>query len=184
MSISGPGADVSCRIAWSDDALAIADVQARAWRASYVDLLPAELLEALDPEEIAEGWRASLARPVDARSRVLIALQRSTVTGFALTGPAQDPDGDPVLDGELSDLTVDPRHRRSGHGSRLMQACVDTLVADRFTRAVSWVNAGDDAVRALLTEAGWAPDGAHRELDLRGDGEVTVKQIRLHTGIG
>ena len=46
-----------------------------------------------------------------------------------------------------------------------------------------WVNAGDDDLRGFLAEAGWAPDGAHRELDLRGDGEVTVKQIRLHTAI-
>ena len=64
-----------------------------------------------------------------------------------------------------------------------MQACVDTLVADGFTTSVIWVNVGDDDLRGFLAEAGWAPDGAHRELDLRGDGEVTVKQIRLHTAI-
>lgn len=179
-----PSADVSCRVAWSDDAPAIARVQARAWRSSYVGVLPDALLDALDLDEVAAGWREAMARPADARSRVLIALERSTVTGFAVTGPALDPDCDPVADGELSDLTVDPEHRRDGHGSRLMQACVDTLLADRFTRAVSWANTADDAVRELLTSAGWSPDGAHRELDLRGDGEIRVKQVRLHTSIG
>jgi hypothetical protein len=39
-------------------------------------------------------------------------------------------------------------------------------------------------LRQFLTDAGWAPDGAHRELDLRGDGEVLVKQVRLHTDLG
>ena len=41
----------------------------------------------------------------------------------------------------------------------------------------------DDARRAFLTEAGFAPDGAHRELDLHGDGSVRVKQVRLHADL-
>lgn len=177
-------ADVSCRVAWADDAPAIAAVQVRAWRTSYADLLPAEVLESLDAEQIAAGWHASLTRPADARNRVLIALERNLVTGFAITGPCGDPDCDPVSDGEITDLTVDPHQRSAGHGSRLMQACVETLQADRFTRAVTWLAATDDQTRAFLTPAGWAPDGAHRTLDLTGDGSVTLKQVRLHTDLG
>lgn len=177
-------ADVSCRVAWADDAPAMAAVQVRAWRTSYADLLPAEVLSSLDAEQIAGGWAAALTRPADARNRVLIALERNLVTGFAITGPAGDPDCDPIADGEVTDLTVDPHKRGAGHGSRLMQACVDTLKADRFIRAVTWVGAGDDVTRAFLTAAGWGPDGAHRTLDLTGDGTVQVKQVRLHTDLG
>lgn len=177
-------ADVSCRVAWADDAPAIAAVQVRAWRASYAELLPADLLAGLDADQLARGWRESLGRPPDARNRALVALERNLVTGFALTGPATDPDCDPVADGEVTDLTVDPHQRRAGHGSRLMQACVDTLKADRFTRAVTWLAAQDDETRTFLTDAGWAPDGAHRTLDLAGDGTVQVKQVRLHTDLG
>ncbi len=176
-----PSADVSARVAWSDDAPAIAAVQVRAWRTSYADLLPPEVLSSLDPELFTEGWRTALARPADARNRVLVALERNLVTGFVLTGPATDPDSDPVSVGELTDLTVDPHQRGAGHGSRLLQAAADTLVADRFTHAVSWLPAGDDALRTFLTDAGWGPDGAHRTLDLLGDGSTTVKQVRLHT---
>jgi ribosomal protein S18 acetylase RimI-like enzyme len=177
-------ADVSCRVAWADDAPAIAAVQVRAWRTSYDGILPAEVLAALAPDELAARWRESLTRPPDARNRVLVALERNLVTGFALTGPAGDPDSDPVADGEITDLTVDPHKRGQGHGSRLMQAGIDTLKADRFTRAVTWVAAQDDATRAFLTAAGWAADGAHRTLDLTGDGTVQVKQVRLHTSLG
>ena len=56
-------------------------------------------------------------------------------------------------------------------------------MADRFNRAVTWVPAADDALRGFLTDAGWAPDGAHRTLDLLGDGSTTVKQVRLHTAL-
>ncbi len=179
----GPTADVSVRIAWTDDADSIAAVQLRAWAELYADLVPAGTLPT-DVEAVSAQWRLALAKPADARHRVLVALERNRVVGFALTSPAADPDCDPVADGELAEVTLDPPERGKGHGSRLLQAAVDTLSADRFTRAVSWVNAGDDALRTFLTDAGWAPDTAHRELDLDGTGTTTVRQVRLHAAIG
>ncbi len=178
-----PAADVSARVAWAEDAAAIAAVQVRAWRVTYADLLPAEVLAGLDAGEIAEGWREALTRTEDARQRVLVALERNLVTGFVVTGPATDPDCDPLETGEMGDLTVDPHKRSAGHGSRLLQAAADTLVADRFTRAVTWLPAADDTLRSFLVAAGWGPDGAHRTLDLTGDGTTTVKQVRLHTAL-
>lgn len=183
--MSSPTADVSVRIAWADDAPAIADVQLRAWPELYGALLPAETFPS-GPEAVAAAaaaWRDSLSKPGDARNRVLVALERNRVTGFAITGPASDPDCDPISDGELQELTVDPADRGHGHASRLLQAAADTMVADRFARAVTWAMATDDALRTFLTEAGWAADGAHRELDLDGSGTTTVKQVRLHTAL-
>lgn len=179
----GPTADVSVRIAWADDADAIAAVQVRAWPELYAGVLPAEVFPT-DVAAVGTQWRQALAKPADARHRVLVALERNRVVGFALTSPAGDPDCDPVADGELAEVTLDPTERAKGHGSRLLQAAVDTLAADRFSRAVTWVNARDDALLRFLTEAGWAPDTAHRELDLDGSGTTTVKQVRLHTAIG
>ena len=178
-----PSADVSCRVAWADDAEAVAHLQVRAWQEQYAGLLPTAALSSLDPDALAGAWRASLTRPQDARSRVLVALERSRVVGFAMTGPAADPDCDPVADAELAELTVDPGERGQGHGSRLLQAAVDTMRADRFERAVLWSIASDDSLRSFLTDAGWAPDGAHRELDLDGEGTTRVRQVRLHTAL-
>jgi GNAT superfamily N-acetyltransferase len=180
--MSRPSADVSVRVAWADDADAIAALQVRAWQASYDGLLPAATLE-IDPARAAQAWRTTLSRPRDARTRVLVALERNRVVGFAITTPAQDPDCDPLADAELMDLTVDPGERGRGHGSRLVQAAVETMATDRFTRAVLWAMAGDDVLREFLTGAGWAPDTAHRELDLDGDGTTLVKQVRLHTDL-
>jgi GNAT superfamily N-acetyltransferase len=179
-----PTADVSVRTAWTADAAAIAAVQVSAWRESYAGLLPADVLAELDPEPIAARWTASLDKPGDARNRVLVALERATVRGFAVTGPSPDPDADPVADGEIAELVVEPSRRGAGHGSRLLHACADTLRADRFRRATTWLASTDDRARAFLADAGWAPDGAHRELDLRGDAQVLVKQVRLHTDLG
>ena len=120
--MTSPTADVSVRVGWADDAPGIAGVQVRAWRQEYADLLPDEVLAAMDPEDFATAWHESLARPKDARNRVLVALERNTVRGFAVTAPASDPDCDPVADGEVVELTVDPAQTRQGHGSRLVQA--------------------------------------------------------------
>lgn len=181
--MSSPSADVSVRVAWADDAPGIAAVQVRSWQAMYADLLPADVLASMSTGEVAATWAESLKRPQDARNRVLVALERNRITGFAVTSAASDPDCNPIDDGQVAEFCVDPGEQRLGHGSRLLQACADTLRADRFQRAVFWVNATDDALREFFSGAGWAPDTAHRELDLHGDGAVTVKQVRLHCAL-
>lgn len=180
--MSTPSADVSVRVAWADDAPAIAALQVRAWPDLYAGVVPPETLPE-DPGELVPVWRDALSRPADARNRVLVALERNRVVGFALTSPASDPDCDLVRDGEVAEITLDPAERRKGHGSRLLQACVDTLVADRFSRAVAWVDSTNDPLREFLTQAGWGADGAHRELELDGDGAYRLRQVRLHTAI-
>ena len=182
--MSEPVSEVRVRVAVVGDAPGIAHVQVASWRQAYADVLPAELIEAMNTNDFAERWAQSLRRPGDARNRVLVALDGDAVRGFAVTGPATDPDADPIGDGEISELTVDPEHRYQGHGSRLLQAAAETLQADKFTRGVAWLASSDDDARRFVTEAGWAPDGAHRELDLRGDGAIRLKQVRLHTDIG
>jgi GNAT superfamily N-acetyltransferase len=179
--VSSPSADVSVRIAWADDAEAIATIQARAWATAYAGLVPAagDLREA----DFAQLWRDALTHPADARHRALVALERNRVVGFAITTPAGDPDCDQVTDGELMEFTIDADERGRGHGSRLLQAAIDTMVADRFTHAVTWLVATDDVLRVFLTEAGWAADTAHRTLDLDGTGATQVKQVRLHTAL-
>ncbi len=177
-----PVADRSVRVAWADDADAIGAVQARAWRETYASALPDELLAELDAAALAERWRAAVTAPPTAKHRVLVALERNTVVGFAATAPSEDPDATPT-DGEIVAFHVDPQWFGLGHGSRLLAAVVDTLRADGFVRSRIWQVAGDDALRAFLEPAGWMPDGAHRTLDLTGEGSATLRQVRLHTDV-
>jgi GNAT superfamily N-acetyltransferase len=181
--VNGPSPDVSVRLAWADDADTIAAVQVRAWRGAYEGVLPAEVLSDLPTSEFALRWRHSISRPGEARQRVLVALERATVRGFAATAPATDADADPAADAEITEFVVDPAAVGKGHGSRLLHAAVDTLRSDRFRRATIWLSTTDDDLRSFLITQGWDADGAFRELDLHGDGSVIVKQIRLHTDL-
>lgn len=181
--MSHPTADVSVRVAWRADAAAMAAVQVSVWRDAYGDLLPPGLLAALPVDEFAEHWGQSIATPKEARQRVLVALERNVVRGFTTTAPSTEADADPSRDAEVGELAIEPSARHAGHGSRLLHAAVDTMRSDGFDRATTWVASTADDLRAFLTSQGWATDGAFRELDLEGDGAVTVKQVRLHTGL-
>jgi GNAT superfamily N-acetyltransferase len=158
-------------------------VQVKEWQDRYAALLPAGVLADLPLDVFSDQWLRAITRPADARQRVLVALERTTVRGFAAAAPGVDADADPASDAEVTEFAVDPEHRRAGHGSRLLHAVVETVRSDRFRRATWWLSSSDDALREFLTAQGWAPDGAHRELDLYDDGAVTVKQIRMHTDL-
>jgi ribosomal protein S18 acetylase RimI-like enzyme len=181
ISEQAPVAD-SVRLAWPAEADAIATVQRRAWcqRPGRIGEL---LLAGITLEAMADSWRSAVLRPPDARCRVLVAVQDvQVVVGFATTVPGTDPDLQGSSYGELGAFEVDPQARRRGHGSRLLNACVDTLRADGFERAVCWVEASDDARRKFLTDAGWAADGGWREIGPQ-DGPDRLKQVRLHTDL-
>ena len=105
-------ADVSCRVAWADDAPAIAAVQVRAWRASYAGVLPADLLAGLDVDDLAAGWRDSLSRQPDARHRVLVALERNNGVGVRQAMEAAAEVGDSWVFTRLSEELI--RSRWSG----------------------------------------------------------------------
>ena len=68
--------------------------------------------------------------------------------------------------------------RHAGHGSRLLNAAVDTLRGRRFTRLTGWVLADDEATRAFLVASGLSPDGAYRDRVVDPDGGV-VREVRL-----
>jgi GNAT superfamily N-acetyltransferase len=179
-----PVAETSVRLALPAEANEIGEIQVATWRSSYAGLLPADVLADLNPAQFAAQWRAALLAPGEARNRVMVALAGRTLVGFAAITPSDDPDADPRRDAVIAELAVQPGATRAGHGSRLLNAVVDTIRADGLSRLTVWVNSTDDVLRAFYTEAGWAPDGAHRELDLYGDESVRIKQIRLHTDPG
>ncbi|MFI0409718.1 GNAT family N-acetyltransferase [Actinomadura sp. 3N508] len=176
-------ADAGVRPARRADAAAVADIQVRAWRQGYRDLLPAGVLAEVTGPAALEVWRekwteAAIAPP-SPRHRLLVAVASDLVVGFAAHAPAEDPDLDPADTAELITLLVDPLHARAGHGSRLLAATVDLLREDGFATLIAWTFEDDEVTRTFLGSAGWAPDGTARTLDM-GD---PVRQIRLHTDI-
>lgn len=173
----------------------IARIQLSTWRTAYRRLLPARVLAELDREWMARRWREAIESPPDPRHHVLVAVEqadrpgtrgevRSTLVGFAAIGPAggdaADQEPSDGATAAVTDLLVEPRWGRRGHGSRLLAASVDMWRADGFTLAVAWVFEADTATRSFLMSAGWLPDGATRSLDVD---DLLVPQLRMHTSL-
>jgi len=172
-----------------DEAGDIARIQLVTWRTAYRRLLPRHVLDGLDQEFLAERWHTAIGQPPSARHRVLVAVEQAAdrhLVGFAATGPADEAalaPGEPPMDAgvaAVTELLVEPRWGRRGHGSRLLAAVVDLWREDGFDTAVAWVYEQDPATRGFLTGAGWAPDGTTRALDVD---DLLVPQLRMHVSI-
>jgi ribosomal protein S18 acetylase RimI-like enzyme len=174
---TGPVADASARIAGPNDASAVGQVQAAVWRAAYGEILPQEVVDQFEPASFARVWRKSLSTPPGPRHVLLVACAGEQVVGFVAVGPSIDPDATQST-GEVLALGVHPDARRSGHGSRLLNAAVDTLRGKGFSSMSIWVLASDEDTRGFLTAAGLSPDSAYRDRAVDVDGSV-AREVRL-----
>ncbi|MCF2532790.1 GNAT family N-acetyltransferase [Yinghuangia soli] len=175
-------ADVSVRTGRASDGPALGVVQSTAWRAAYEGVLPEVALEPFDPEVLAAGWEHAAAHPPSPRHTVLVACAGEEPAGFAAVVPAQDPDL-AASAAELSILVVAPGEQRRGHASRLLAAAVEHARGSGAEILVMWVLEPDAPLREFLEAAGWAVDGAHRDLELDEHGTQRVRQVRLHTAL-
>ncbi|WP_062318354.1 GNAT family N-acetyltransferase [Demequina maris] len=142
-------ADVSARPAVPGDEDAIAAIQLAAWRAWM-----GEAADALPADQVRAQWAAAIVAPPSRDHRVFVACDGPRVVGFAAITP-----------GEIMALEIAPEHRRAGHGSRLLSACIDTLRLQGRDDVRAWTLEGDDARRAFLTSAGLAEGGLRRTLE-------------------
>jgi GNAT superfamily N-acetyltransferase len=178
------------RPARPDDATEIARIQLATWRTAYRRMFPPHILANLDEAYLARGWTEAITATPSPRHRVLVAIEQgeaaSTTVGFAAGGPADEqalaPEEPPLADdvAAITDLLVEPRWGRRGHGSRLLSACVDLWREDGFRTAVAWAYAADTAMQKFLTASGWEPDGVGRALDVD---DMLVNQLRLHVAL-
>ncbi|MBB2942290.1 GNAT superfamily N-acetyltransferase [Actinoplanes lutulentus] len=178
------------RPARPEDASEIARIQLSTWRTAYRRMFPPHVLANLDEAYLARGWTEAITAPPSVRHRVLIAVEQSdtakNVVGFAAAGPADEqalaPEETPLPDdvAAVTDLLIEPRWARRGHGSRLLAAVVDHWRDDKFRAAVAWAYEADSAMLKFLGSTGWEPDGAGRALDVD---DLLVPQVRLHVSL-
>ncbi|WP_062076473.1 GNAT family N-acetyltransferase [Demequina globuliformis] len=149
-----PTADVSARPAVPGDEEAITAIQLAAWALT----LGEQAVEALPRDQILAQWTAAIEAPPSRQHRVFIATDGPHVVGFAALATT-----------EIIALEVAPEHRRLGHGSRLLAACVDTVRITGGGEIKAWALEGDEVRAAFLNSAGLGEGGVRRGIDGPGD---------------
>jgi len=138
---------------------ALVNVHGRAWRLGYEDVLPHDVVDAWERDEVRGRLEALLAGE-DGRSVLVAATANGTPHGFVAFGSARDDERQG--EGELVALVVEPAGQLAGLGSRLHDAALEALRERGFADAVAWVFAADAQALAFGERRGWVADGGER----------------------
>ena len=168
---------MSIRRAHPADASAIAVVHVRSWQAAYRNLMPPDFLDRLDPDQRAERWYRSLAKPAWPRHGVFVAEEFGHVVGFARFCPCRDEDLDPETAGEVAAIYLLPAAWGRAHGRQLMTEALATLGAAGYREAALWVLDANERARGFYHNGGWAADGAVRQAQWHG-ADFAVSEVR------
>ena len=155
---------VRVRAATPDDVDGIARVHVEAWRETYRDLVPADLLAGLSVADRAATWRRAFERP-DPRSVLLVAEEGGAVAGFARAGPTRD--ALLATDAEIYAIYLLDRVKRRGVGRRLMAAVLAHLAGAGLASAGLWVLRDNAPARRFYEALGAAP-GPEKAVSLLG----------------
>jgi GNAT superfamily N-acetyltransferase len=175
-------AQAAVRTAKPEDIDDIARIQVDTWRAAYTDILPAEVLTALDPAELGEIWQDTLEH---GEATIYVATEGEWTVGFCAAGPAPDTEladhegnlpEDAGSIGLIGTLLVELRWGRRGHAGRLLAAAARGLSDAGGTRGIVWIPESDAVSLAFYERAGWGRDGMVRTLDAGGR---PLREIRL-----
>jgi GNAT superfamily N-acetyltransferase len=158
---------VNVRPATADDARGVAEVHVRTWQEAYRHVFPAEVLDALDVDRYADGWRDLVAR-----GPVWVTADGDRIVGFASAGPSRDEEDV----GELYAIYVLPEAWGSGAGHELMHAVIDWFLGEEYTTAMLWVLTDNPRARRFYEREGWRADGRRTD-QMHG---VEIEETRYH----
>jgi ribosomal protein S18 acetylase RimI-like enzyme len=161
------------------DVDAVAALHVRTWQVGYAGIVPAEVLDRLDPAQFAARRREQPAPP---GARTVVADADGRIVGFASFGPYRVEQSHDRYDpeaGELYAIYVDPDHWGSGIGRRLMAAARAGLARD-YPEMRLWVLEENHRARRFYERAGLAPDGG-RELYTPRHSSAELPELRYAT---
>ena len=160
------------RAVTSEDAEGIARVQIDGWRATYVGIMPDEVLAKLNLESSAERWKGNIE---GARSTTFVAVWDGEIVGFCSVGAARDDDVTEDT-GELWAIYVHPNHWRRGVGRQLFDKAVAYAVDSGFSRLTLWMAAGNSVGEGFYRSVGFVPDGLEKSVPFAGK---PIRELRF-----
>ncbi|MET0236052.1 MAG: GNAT family N-acetyltransferase [Kibdelosporangium sp.] len=167
------------REAHADDATAIGDVHAEAWRVAYRDLFEPAFLSGQVETRRAQ-W-AGMMTDEQFRGDILVAERGHRIVAFTHFGAAGAGD----RHGEIFACYARPTAWGTGVSATLLHHALETLAEARHRDVRAWALSGANQARHFYRKAGFRESGMRREWDY-GDGRPVgereyVRSIRhLH----
>src|SRR5882724_9002102 len=127
------------RVATPLDVDSIAKLHVKTWQAFYRGQMPDTYLAGLDSANRAAIWSRVIGQ---ADTLVLVATAGEELVGFCCLLPSRDADASPAV-GEIAAIYVEPSIWRSGVGSALLGATVESARERNFSELTLWVLAGN-----------------------------------------
>lgn len=153
------------------DADELARIQVETWRTAYRGMLSDEYLGSLQIGPRIRWWE----RFIRGGATVHVAERAKSLVGFCSVGASDDEGW-----GEVFAIYVHPSQWDEGHGRRLLEAGVETLRDEGFSRALLWVLAANDRARAFYEGQGWRIAKPFRVEEIGG---VQVSEVRYEIGL-
>lgn len=164
------------------DAPALAAVHVASWQWAYRGVVPDEYLDGLDVDRWRARWDRSLAAADPPRQVTLLAERApEPPVGFIDLVPSRDDAADAGV-GEVTSLYVEPHSWGVGVGHALLCAGVDVLREAGYRVATLWVLRDNGRARRFYERAGWARDGAAKDIVVGGSPMSEVRYRRALTG--
>ena len=145
------------------DAPAMAAVHVDSWRAAYLGLVPAVVLNGLSVSARAASWTRILAEGEARGSRAWVAVLDGRIVGFVSAGPTRDADDHRGQVGEVYAIYLVPTAWGRGLGGELLRVAEDDLCDRGYRAATIWVLAGNTRARRFYAQCGYDADGGAQD---------------------
>lgn len=165
----GPDVPVLVREATQNDAEAIGEVHAEAWRVAHRDLIESRWLRGFTDER-RERWKSVMASREFVRNTLLVAERGDRLVAFVYFGPVDYG----VREGEIFDLYAHPTVWGTGVAWTLMDTTWELLVEARYRRIHLWTLTGANRARHFYESFGFTQTTRTRERDF-GDGRPVLE---------
>jgi GNAT superfamily N-acetyltransferase len=141
------------------DAAAMATVHVDSWRAAYLGLIPAVVLNQLSVRTRTASWARILIEGEGRGSRAWVAVLDGRIVGFISAGPTRDADDHRGQVGEVYAIYLAPTAWGHGLGGELLRVAEDDLSDRGYRAATIWVLAGNTRARRFYQQCGYDADG-------------------------
>jgi len=171
---------VRIRVAFVDDARAIAEVHVRSSQAAYRGQYPDDYLDSLSADVRQIAWSGILAES-DLPSLGTFVLEDDdrVLAGFVHVSPSRDLDATADT-GEVTSIYLLPELWGAGYGRLLLDRATESLSEAGFSTATLWVLDTNVRARRFYERAGWTSDGTEKHEDR---GTYSLHEVRYRRAL-